>query len=124
MGKRFEWVELGTDVMREARKRKGLSYEGAARQINSSAKTYERYEKSGKVPAQMVESVARTLGLEVEASAPVRVFTEEAEAADAARLVLEVAEVNDRLRRIEEHLGIAPDGPSVRASGRAANGHD
>jgi DNA-binding transcriptional regulator YiaG len=40
-----EWVYIPTDVLREARERKGLSYETMGRVLNVSSKTYERYEK-------------------------------------------------------------------------------
>lgn len=70
------WVTLGTDVMFRARKAKGLSYEAVARQANVSSKTYERYEKRGRVPEHEVEMFADILGLEIERPARERVTLE------------------------------------------------
>ena len=61
-----DWVELGTETMRNARKALGLSYETAARLIPVSSKTYERWEKAGRVPRHLVPKMAEVLGLEIE----------------------------------------------------------
>lgn len=61
-----QWVEIETAVLREARTRKGLSYESLARQIPVAAKTYERWEKRGRVPTWHVDKVAELLDLEIE----------------------------------------------------------
>ena len=45
-----EWAILGTKPMKEARLRLGLGYETMARKLPVSSKTYERYEKAGRVP--------------------------------------------------------------------------
>jgi transcriptional regulator with XRE-family HTH domain len=82
------WVSLGTDVMFRARKAKGLSYEAVARQANVSSKTYERYEKRGRVPEHEVEMFADILGLEIERPARERVTLEPPLAeADALALI-------------------------------------
>lgn len=69
-----EWLDIPTDVVKEARKRKGLSYESAARQVPVAAKTWERWEKRGRVPLFHVDKIAQILALEIErpALAPVR----------------------------------------------------
>ena len=61
-----DWVPLGSDVMRDARKRLGLSYEGVARLIPVSSKTWERWEKRGEVPRPHLRKVAEALSLQVE----------------------------------------------------------
>src|SRR5690348_2408612 len=61
-----EWVYLPTSDLKAARDRAGLSYEGLARQLPVSSKTWERYEKAGRVPRHLVPKVARILGLEIE----------------------------------------------------------
>lgn len=63
------WYDLGTQVMKEARNERGLSYEAMGRLLNTSGKTYERWEKRGQVPrapAGTIEAVAEILGLEIE----------------------------------------------------------
>ena len=55
-----------TDVLREARRRAGLSYEAVARQLHIASKTYERYEKQGRVPRGQLERLADLLELEIE----------------------------------------------------------
>src|SRR3954466_13408224 len=60
------WVELGSDVMRDARKRTGLSMEAVARLVHVSLKTYDRWEKRGAVPRHEVQAVAAALGLEID----------------------------------------------------------
>src|SRR4051812_6752460 len=68
-----EWVFIDAAVLRTARERKGLSYETMARAIPVSAKTWERYEKAGRVPRHMVARIAAPLGLEIEEPEPQRV---------------------------------------------------
>jgi transcriptional regulator with XRE-family HTH domain len=98
------WVTLGTDVMKRARKAKGLSYEGVARQTNVSSKTYERYEKAGRVPEHMVEPFADVLGLEIERPGRERVVIGETESDMLALL----RSVDHRLELLEKRLGDAP----------------
>jgi transcriptional regulator with XRE-family HTH domain len=62
---RFEWVEVGADVMLAARRRKGAGREVIARKLNVSLKTYERYERTGRVPVHQLKKVAVALGLEI-----------------------------------------------------------
>jgi len=102
LGDMIEWVDLGVDVMRDARKRQGLSYETMARAIKVSAKTYERYEKAGRVPRWQLPKVAEVLELEIEWPEPMRVaVTSEV---DPAAAVAEAEEILDRLARIERLL--------------------
>ena len=61
-----EWVFIETDVLRAARERVGLSYEAMAREIHVSSKTWERYEKAGRVPRPILPTVASVLNLEIE----------------------------------------------------------
>lgn len=60
------WVILGEEVMRGARDGKGLSREAVGRQLNVSAKTYERWEQAGRVPRNDLERVAAVIGLRIE----------------------------------------------------------
>lgn len=62
-----DWVELGSDVMRAARHRLGYSYETVGRLLHVSSKTYERYEKRGRVPVALIEQAGRVLDLEIQA---------------------------------------------------------
>lgn len=61
-----DWVEIGEDVMRQARHSKGLSMEAVSRMVHVSSKTYDRWEKRGAVPRQHVELVASALELGIE----------------------------------------------------------
>jgi len=61
-----EWVYIDTAVLENARKRRGLSYETMARKLPVSSKTWERYEKAGRIPRPLVAKVADALGLEIE----------------------------------------------------------
>lgn len=64
-----EWAEIGTDTLRGARKAKGLSYEAMGRSLHVVAKTWERWEKAGRVPRHLVPEVAELLSLEIETPA-------------------------------------------------------
>ena len=64
-GERFEWVEVGADVMLAARKKRGVGREVIAREVGVSNKTFERYETSGRVPVHQLKKVAAALRLEV-----------------------------------------------------------
>ena len=68
-----EWVELGTETMRDARNRLGLSYEGASRAIPVSSKTWERWEKRGAVPRYHLAKVAELLEIQIETEPPATV---------------------------------------------------
>jgi predicted transcriptional regulator len=61
-----EWVYIDSAILREARDRKGLSYETMARTLPVSSKTWERYEKVGRIPRPMLARVAAVLELEIE----------------------------------------------------------
>lgn len=60
------WVILGREVMRNARNAKGLSYEAVGRSLSVSAKTYERWERQGRVPRGDLDRLAKVIGLQVE----------------------------------------------------------
>jgi transcriptional regulator with XRE-family HTH domain len=96
-----KWVTLGSDVMKGARDSLGLSYEAVARQVPVAAKTYERWEKRGQVPAPSVARIAELLRLEIE-HAPrttVTVANDEESMTDIRReLAIEVA----RLRKLND----------------------
>jgi DNA-binding XRE family transcriptional regulator len=93
-----DWVTLGSDVMRAAQKRRGLSHEGVARLIPVSGKTYERYEKQGRVPRLLLAKVADVLELEIEQpeTRPISVRVEAKEAGEDLAVAL-----FDRLRSLE-----------------------
>jgi transcriptional regulator with XRE-family HTH domain len=61
-----EWVYIDKDVLESSRKARGLSYETMARTIPVSSKSWERYEKAGRIPRPMLERVAEVLNLEIE----------------------------------------------------------
>lgn len=86
-----DWVELGTPVLKAARERLGLSYEAVARQIPVSSKTYERYEKRGRLPRALLPKFAEVLDLEV--SQP-----------DHARMSVSTPSSDDQLRRVREEV--------------------
>lgn len=79
-----DWVELGTDVMRTSRKARGYSYEAMGRQLNVAAKTWERWEKAGRVPRHNLDRVADVLNLELERPARRRVTIADAPDDDEA----------------------------------------
>jgi predicted transcriptional regulator len=68
-----EWVFIDAEILKAARERKGLSYETMARTIPVSAKTWERYEKKGRIPRPNLPRVAEVLDLEIEEPARQRV---------------------------------------------------
>lgn len=116
-----EWVPLGSDVMRQARDRLGLSYESVARLVSVSSKTYERYEKRGAVPRPLVVKIAETLNLEIEQSAPVRVTVPASVPQDAALAEIldairsldgEVRQLRAAVRQLEGHLPPSVDAPA------------
>lgn len=61
-----EWVYIDSSVLEQARKRKGYSYETTARELHVASKTYERYEKAGRVPRSLLRKVAELFDLEIE----------------------------------------------------------
>lgn len=60
------WAYIDTDVLRSARDSRGLSYEAMGRLIPTSSKTYERWEKGGRIPVELVGVIADLLDLEIE----------------------------------------------------------
>lgn len=84
----------------DARDAKGLSREAVARQLGTSAKTYERYEKEGRVPTHTVEKLAGILDLSI-ARVPARTLTveEDPETSDLRALVVRI---EDAARSIAE----------------------
>ena len=99
-----DWVLIETDVLKQARRRRGLSYEGVARLLHVSSKTYERYETRGRVPRHVLPSLAEILELEIEIErpAPLRVPDRWTPADDLS------AEIIARLDRIEKLLRDRP----------------
>lgn len=74
-----QWVELDPEVMRRAMDEQSLSFERAARLVPCSEKTLRRYMQRGAVPREMLEPVARALGLEIEHTGPSGTLTVEAD---------------------------------------------
>lgn len=120
------WVQVPTDVLRDARKTQGLSYEATGRLLNISSKTYERYEKQGRLPLELVDAIADVLGLTIERPdirpgvvqiPPIHGDRLPAEAPTVQALREELADVRASLARVEELL--AGEEPS-RASRRQA----
>lgn len=91
-----EWVYIEPEILRAARERRGFSYETMAREVHVSSKTWERYEKAGRVPRPLLATVAEVLELEIEEPARQRVV--------AAGSKEERSEILDRLDKIEELL--------------------
>lgn len=102
----IEWVTLGREVIHDARKAQGLSYEAMGRQLNVAAKTWERYEKAGRIPRQMLPKVAEILHLEIEEPARVAISLPGRDGEDDPLTVLqeEVSGMADQLGRIERLL--------------------
>lgn len=93
-----EWVFIDSAVLRSARESEGFSYETMGREINVSGKTYERYEKGGRVPRSLVRKLATVLKLEIEEPAQRRVLVEPEEIRIAA-----LEDLRDHLdRRLDE----------------------
>lgn len=105
-----DWVELGTETMKRARKAQGYSYEATSRLLSVSAKTYERYEKAGRVPRHLLPAVAEVLDIEIEEPARQRV-TVPAEAADDPKLRATLVQILERLDRIER--AVLPEAPAA-----------
>ena len=91
-----EWVAIEPAILRAARERRGLSYETMAREIHVSAKTWERYEKAGRVPRHALRAIAAVLELEIEEPALARVIIAGSDEERSA--------IVDRLAVIEEQL--------------------
>jgi len=106
----LDWVPIGTDTLRAARKAKGYSYEAMGRLLSVSSKTYERYEKTGRVRRDMLDLVAEVLGLEVERLPAAKVTVSEpgesgaAELAEMRLALAELAELKETVARIEKLL--------------------
>lgn len=111
-----DWIEIPTPVLKEARKRKGLSYESLARELNVVAKTWERYEKAGRVPRQLVSRVAEALDLEIEQPARQRISVTDDQLGD------EIRELRQTLERLLARLSedeppaeeAVPEAPTAR----------
>lgn len=109
-----QWASLGTEVMRDARQARGWSYETVARKIPVSSKTYERYEKAGQVPVELVDKIAGILGLEIERPEFRRVVSLPAEGpgGDLRRKLDQIDElVRDVRTLLEEREPEAPPAP-------------
>jgi predicted transcriptional regulator len=96
-----DWVHIETEVLREARKRRSLSYEGVARHLHVSSKTYERYEKQGRVPRELLPKLAELFELRIEqpAQTPLQITDPPKDLGD---------EIIKRLDRIEKLLRTRP----------------
>lgn len=121
-----DWVPIGQKRMREARVRKGLSYEAMGRILHISSKTWDRWEKRGAVPVHDLDRVADVLGLEVEryeGGTPIRIdrdrLEEEAEqiathartiATESAALAQTLGELRELLQQALQEARRAQDG--------------
>lgn len=104
-----EWVVLGTDTLKSARNGLGYSYEAMGRQLNVSAKTYERYEKAGHVPRHMLPRVASVLELEITQPEQVRVDLPDRGDLPAAAATI-TNEISSRFDEIDAALRLLLDG--------------
>lgn len=100
-----EWVYIPTHVLREARERTGLSYEAMGRALNVSSKTYERYEKAGRVPPALVRPVAAALDIEIEEPRRVRVVGTVDEPA-AGQLLRRFDEIEAKIDGLDRKLDV------------------
>ena len=102
------WAYIDTDILRTARVSRGLSYEAAARLIPTSSKTYERWEKAGRVPVGLVARIGELLDLEIERPARVRVAVAENEGEhvsdEIAVLRREMAALRSEVRTQNEEI--------------------
>src|ERR1051326_9036836 len=74
-----DWVTLETATLKTARKALGLSYEAMGRKLNVAAKTWERWEKVGRIPRWELARVADILELEIERPTRQRIEVEDAQ---------------------------------------------
>lgn len=108
-----DWAYIGTDTLKPARKAKGLSYEGVGRSLHVSAKTWERWEKAGRVPRHQLPQIAELLDLEIET--PTRRSVVVPPSPDEADMSEKFEEIRARLERIERALARGGrDGPTRR----------
>jgi transcriptional regulator with XRE-family HTH domain len=105
-----DWTHLGTETLRLARKRKGLSYEGISRLLNVSSKTAERWEKQGRVPTHRLAAVATLLDLEIEELPPIRAGV----SADDPEVAAQLDRMEKLLLRVAQAVGV--DSPDQRAA--------
>jgi transcriptional regulator with XRE-family HTH domain len=100
-----EWVGIEPQVLRAARERRGLSYETMAREVHVSAKTWERYEKAGRVPRHALRVIAGVLELEIEepAMAPVIIAGSDGERSE---ILERLAAMEGRLTSIDAKLSL------------------
>src|SRR5215831_14410989 len=111
-----DWVDIGTETLLNARKAKGYSYETMGRLLHVASKTWERWEKEGRIRRDMVEQIADVLELEIERPARQRIsVVDEVHSGDP---------VLARLDRIEALLDKLVDerksAPPLRLKGRGA----
>lgn len=97
-----DWVELGTPTLKNARKARGLSYEAMGREMNVAAKTWERYEKRGRVPRHLLPQVAEVLELEIDW--PKRTTVTIAEPPNGASQIAQLEDVLRETRLTREAL--------------------
>lgn len=115
-----DWVELDTDILHNARKALGLSYEAMGRRLNVASKTWERWEKAGRVPRHELRRVAETLNLEIDWPERTQITVPEPQHADSdpdprlAPLLESFAVEVARMRHLNDELEaeLAPAQPS------------
>jgi transcriptional regulator with XRE-family HTH domain len=100
-----EWVYIDSALLRAARERQGFSYETIARQIPVVSKTYERYEKAGRVPRQLLAKIAELLDLEIEEPERTRIMVEPAEPRGSVRD--EISSLRTEIRELDQKLDVA-----------------
>lgn len=94
-----DWLPISTDVLVEARARVGLSTEKLAARIHVSSKTYERWEKAGRVKRASLPAIARELGLRIETTElePITVEVEPLTDAERGAVLRELASIRAAL---------------------------
>lgn len=99
------WTHLDTQTLIDARDAKGLGREAVARQLGTSAKTFERYEKEGRVPTYLVERLAGLLDLNIE-RVPARTITveDDPEISDLRALVVRIEDAAQSIAAESERI--------------------
>ena len=108
-----DWIQIGTERMFQARRKRGLSYDEVGFRIGRNGhkpvigRTYGRWEKDGRVPRQALPAVAAVLNLDAGqllADQPTRVQWQQVSETLAA-VAAEVAHVAEAVQALVTLLG-------------------
>lgn len=116
---RTDWVEIETEVLRRARMSAGLSYEAMGRKLNVASKTWERWEKDGRIPRRDLPRVAKILELEIDwPRTPIRIEVPEDQEQRLTRVEEQVAGLRDDFADVRQGVAdlralLQPPGPNA-----------